>query len=256
MRLKGMDIQLIWHLNKLGQILISEVIGIAVTILIVNQLISHQRRKRWGRTKRFFWMLAKNECQNINAALQCWLDKLQRHSCDMATPTKSDFLIAADSPQEFESEKIENLSYWFPMFAHSGESIREFSEKFLRRYGDSIRDYHFRESPAWTELSSALENPTERLIGLTAVVIAISEEPDFASSVMHLAQNMVHLRKAPSGLLKLEAAYDEWTDRLDESMHNYLIEVLLLNNLISGKLDAIYREDQTHRANANSPQLK
>lgn len=225
-------------LKNLGQNLISEAIGIAVTVFIIDRLIFRRERKRWRRTEYYFWLSANNESQSIISALQRWLYKLKEHSCRLTPRTENNSPGSAVSPESSFSDSIENISYEFPTFSNSEQRIVEFSRKFLERYSDVIRDYDFRESSAWIELSTALEGPVGRLVELTAMTMVTANEPKFASSVMRIVQNMGHLRGAPYSLLNMGAAYDEWAEHLDKSMCDFLAEVLQLSNLVSGKLVA------------------
>ena len=108
-----------------ASILISEAIGIIVTVVIIDRLLSWRERRRWREVRELFLSTAHRECEKIMDAWTRWLS-------DMVSRTRSRKLS--------KDEKESLVMFGYP--ARGGESNRRLAEVYLGRpVGSSLKSF-------------------------------------------------------------------------------------------------------------------
>jgi hypothetical protein len=224
--------------NGLAFNLLSEAIGIAVTVLVIDRLLEYREQRRWRAVREFFWRAVEEECLRLNDAFGAWLRRIRElaptieglerqpaaHATSNAKPVVLEIPAAApdlDTVGDFAT---------FAARARPQEIV-SFVDVFLSLFGPVVKHERVREDEVWSQLGQSISAPLARLEQLITTHSSLIE-PQLAFAVLCFNRDLDYLRRGADLLAYVQspnAALSDWSINLDKSMYHALLALLELN---------------------------
>lgn len=187
-----------WHDLLLN--LVSEAVGIVVTVFFVDRLLSWREHRRWKRVQALVW---KSSWQPATAIAECWGRWLS-----IGQATSRHFNLSKHELEQLRELKLPvpdddlTLRIQSAIGTPIGSRIVEFSDSCLVRDIEALRDNlvsFLAANPvpprdaAWNELSM-MARPVNRLLSLVGGFSSpVAVEPEFTFPVLRLSYDLDNL---------------------------------------------------------------